>query len=135
MGAADGVRPLGKLGYRKGSVPANDLEHFWLPADRRWNELIASATIELLINPRQSITAPISVIWGGDGSSELLPWPATSRQAPQLLHDYSQRADVSVQVQLSLLIATLPWPATTRWYCGNGAPPAGAAAPLQPWPT
>ena len=96
-----------ELGYRKGSVPANELELFWLPADRRWNEPIASAAIELLINPRQSITAPISVIWG-DGSSDLLPWPATSRQAPRLRHGYAQRADVSVQVQLGLLIATLP---------------------------
>ena len=203
-----------ELGYRKGPVPANDLELFWLPADRRWNEPIASAAIELLINPRQSITAPISVIWG-DGTSNEVPWPATSRTAPRLRHVYAHRADVSVQVQLGMLIATLPvalvgcpvppqqllnnrdgggasssgtiqplipsggitgepydgrhavvWrlrlhpngglgflpdpssgePAlavvqesgvgsrATRWYSGNGAPPSGAAPPLQPPP-
>ena len=53
------------------------------------------------------ITAPISVTWG-DGSSDLLPWPATSRTAPRLRHVYAQRADVSVQVQLGMLIASQP---------------------------
>ena len=96
-----------ELGYRKGSVPANDLELFWLPADRRWNEPIASAAIELLINPRQSITAPNSVIWW-DGSSDEVPRPPTSRTAPRLRHVYAHRADVTVQVQLVMLIANLP---------------------------
>jgi hypothetical protein len=33
-----------ELGYRKGPVPANDLELFWLPADRRWNEPCPAST-------------------------------------------------------------------------------------------
>jgi hypothetical protein len=96
-----------ELGYRKGPIPADDLELFWLPADTRWNEPIGSAAIELVINPRQSIPSSISVVWG-DGSSEVIPWPATSRQAPRLRHVYAQRADLTVQVQLGLLIASLP---------------------------
>jgi hypothetical protein len=46
------------------------------------------------------------VTWG-DGSSNVMPWPAVSRQAPRLRHVYAQRADVTVQVQLGMLIATL----------------------------
>ncbi len=95
-----------ELGYRKGPIPADDLELFWLPADSRWNEPIGSVAIELLINPRQTIPSPISVTWG-DGSSNVVPWPAVSRQAPRLRHVYAQRADVTVQVQLGMLIATL----------------------------
>ena len=94
------------LGYRKGPIPSDDLELFWLPADSRWNEPIGSAAIELLINPRQSIPTPISVTLG-DGCSNVVPWPAVSRQAPRLRHVYAQRADVTVQVQLGMLIATL----------------------------
>jgi hypothetical protein len=84
------------------------VEQWVLPMEfSRWHEPIGSSAIELLINPRQSIPSSIAVIWG-DGSSEVIPWPATSRQAPRLRHLYSQRADVSVQVQLGMLIATLP---------------------------
>jgi hypothetical protein len=96
-----------ELGYRKGPVLANDLELFWLPADSRWHEPIASTAIELVTNPRQSVPAPITVTWG-DGSSNVVPWPAISRTAPRLRHVYAQRADVTVQVQLGMLVATLP---------------------------
>jgi hypothetical protein len=129
-----------ELGYRKGPVPANDLELFWLPADRRWNEPIASVAIELLINPRQSITSPISVTWG-DGSSDLLPWPVTSRTAPRLRHVYAQRADVTVQVQLGMLIASLPVALVgcpvppqqlTANRDGGGASSSGTIQPLIP---
>jgi phage-related tail fiber protein len=95
-----------ELGYRRGPIPADDLELFWLPADPRWNEPIGSCPIELLINPRQSIPSPITVSWG-DGSSNVVPWPAVSRTAPRLRHVYAQRADVTVQVQLGMLIASL----------------------------
>jgi hypothetical protein len=95
-----------ELGYRRGPIPADDLELFWLPADSRWSEPIGSAAIELVINPRQSIPSPISVSWG-DGSSNIVPWPAVSRQAPRLRHVYAQRSDVTVQVQLGMLISTL----------------------------
>jgi hypothetical protein len=47
------------------------------------------------------------VTWG-DGSSNVVPWPAVSRTAPRLRHVYAQRADVTVQVQLGMLIASLP---------------------------
>ncbi len=36
-----------------------------------------------------------------------MPWPVVSRQAPRLRHVYAQRADVTVQVQLGMLNATL----------------------------
>ena len=62
-----------ELGYRKGPVPADELELFWLPADSRRNEPIGSAAIELLINPRRSIPTPISVT-RGDGSSGVRTW-------------------------------------------------------------
>ena len=202
-----------ELGYRKGPIPADDLELFWLPADTRWNEPIGSTAIELIINPRYTVPTPIAVTWG-DGSSNVVPWPAVSRTAPRLRHVYAQRADVTVQVQLGMLVASLqvallgcpvppqqllnnrdggggtggviqplipsagisgepydgrhavvwrlrlhpngglgfmPDPSSgepalavvqesgvgsraTRWYSGNGAPPSGAAAPLQPPP-
>ena len=95
-----------ELGYRRGPIPAGDLELFWLPATSRWNEPIGSCAIELLINPRQSIPSPITVSWG-DGASNVVPWPALSRTAPRLRHVYGQRADVTVQVQLGMLVATL----------------------------
>ena len=95
-----------ELGYRRGPIPADDLELFWLPADPRWNEPIGSCPIELLINPRQSIPSPITVSWG-DGSSSVVPWPALSRTAPRLRHVYGQRSDVTVQVQLGMLVAVL----------------------------
>jgi hypothetical protein len=95
-----------ELGYRRGPIPADDLELFWLPADTRWNEPIGSTAIELLINPRYTVPTPISVTWG-DGSSNVVPWPAVSRTAPRLRHVYAQRADVTVQVQLGMLVATL----------------------------
>ena len=202
-----------ELGYRRGPVPADELELAWLPADPRWNEPIAAVPIELLIQPRLPISAPLQVSWG-DGSSETIPWPATARQAPRLRHLYSERADVTVQVQIGLRIASLrvallgcpvpprqllqqrdgggapatsvqpliptggisgepfdgrhaviwrlrlhpsgglgllPDPASgepalavvqesgvgrraTRWYSGDGPPPTGAEAPLQPTP-
>ncbi|MCS5705035.1 hypothetical protein NZK27_02405 [Synechococcus sp. FGCU-3] len=95
-----------ELGYRRGPIPAGDLELFWLPATSRWNEPIGSCAIELLINPRQSIPSPITVSWG-DGASNVVPWPALSRTAPRLRHVYGQRADVTVQVQMGMLVATL----------------------------
>jgi len=95
-----------ELGYRRGPIPADELELAWLPADPRWSEPIAAVPIELLIQPRLPITAPLQLNWG-DGSSETIPWPATSRQAPRLRHLYSERADVTVQVQIGLRIATL----------------------------
>ena len=127
-----------ELGYRKGPIPADDLELFWRPADRRGTEPIGSAAIELLLNPRQSITAPISVTWG-DGGSDLLPWPATSRPAPRLRHVYAQRADVTVQVQLGMLIATLPvalvgCPVPRQQFSGqrNGGTTTAMVQPLIP---
>ena len=95
-----------ELGYRRGPIPADELELFWLPATSRWNEPIGSCAIELLINPRQSIPSPITVTWG-DGSSSVVPWPALSRTAPRLRHVYGQRSDVTVQVQLGMLVAVL----------------------------
>jgi hypothetical protein len=129
-----------ELGYRKGPIPADDLELFWLPADRRWNEPIGSAAIELLINPRQSIATPISVQWG-DGSNDVLPWPATARQAPRLRHVYGQRADVTVQVQLGMLVASLqvalvgcpvPPQQLLNNRDGGGGPLSGPGGAIQP---
>ena len=93
--------PKEELGYRKGPVPANNLELFWLPAHRRWNEPIASAAIELLTNPRQSISAPISVIWG-DGSSDEVPCPPF-RSAPRMLQVYAHRAHVKIWAEQMLV--------------------------------
>jgi len=129
-----------ELGYRKGPIPADDLELFWLPADKRWNEPIGSVAIELLINPRQSIPSSISVVWG-DGSSDVIPWPATSRQAPRLRHVYSQRTDRTVQVQMGMLVASLsvalvgcpvPPAQLTGNRDGGGSTAAGSGGAIQP---
>lgn len=138
-----------ELGYRLGSIPADELELFWLPADRRWNEPLDSAAIELLINPRQSIPGPIAVSWG-DGSSDAVPWPATSSSALRLRHVYAQRADVTVQVQMgartaTLSVALLGCPLVpvgggsgaggerpARVYTGQGRPPATLQPPPAP---
>jgi len=95
-----------ELGYRQGPVPADELELFWRPLEPRWNEPVGAVAIELVINPRQSITTPITVHWG-DGHTDVVPWPALSRQAPRLRHLYGQRQDMTVQVQLGLLVREL----------------------------
>lgn len=95
-----------ELGYRQGPVPADELELFWLPVDSRWNEAVGSVAIELVINPRQSFSTPITVHWG-DGHTDVVPWPAVTRQAPRLRHVYSQRSDLTVQVHLGLLVRDL----------------------------
>ena len=128
-----------ELGYRRGAVPQGDLELFWLPADSRWNEPVGSTAVELLLNPRQHIASPIQVDWG-DGSSQVIPWPALSSSAPRLRHLYSQRADVLVRVQLGVLVAELlvalkGCPVPPRRLLNNrdgGANTAGMVQPLIP---
>ena len=96
-----------ELGYRRGPVPQGDLELFWLPAPLQGPTAAGSVGIELLANPRRRFGSSFSVDWG-DGSHQVIPWPALSRSAPRLRHLYSHRADLLVRVQLGESRAELP---------------------------
>ena len=129
-------RRWAELGYRKGPIPQADLELFWLPADPRWNEAVGSVPVELLLNPRRHIASPIQVDWG-DGSSQVIPWPALSRSAPRLRHLYRQRQDVTVQVQLGvhlaqLLVAIKSCPVPPSQLSAQRNSGAGSAGMVQP---
>ena len=95
-----------ELAYRLGPVPADPLELFWLPSPPRWNDPIGSAAIELLIHPRGLIPQPIQVSWG-DGHAESFSWSALSRQLPRPRHIYLERSDLTLQVQIGLVLGEL----------------------------
>ncbi|MFO7630848.1 MAG: hypothetical protein R6W06_15325 [Prochlorococcaceae cyanobacterium] len=95
-----------RLGYRLGSVPAQPLELFWMPAQRLWNEPLGSAAIELTIDPLVKAPYPILVNWG-DGQSETISWDSMARDVPRPRHLYLQRQDLTLSVQIGLSVATL----------------------------
>jgi hypothetical protein len=94
------------LGYRRGPVPADPLELFWLPESLRWNEAVGSVPIELRIEGRTYLSQPVTVSWG-DGTEETISWPSLRREPIRLRHLYAERADVTVQVQWGLAVSEL----------------------------
>ena len=96
-----------QLGYRLGPVPAHQLELFWMPSERLWDEPITSAAIQLHIDPVVKAPQPITVSWG-DGSTELIGWDPLARDMPKPRHVYLQREDLTVTVSIGIAIASLP---------------------------
>ena len=95
-----------RMGYRLGPVPADQLELYWNPADRFWDEPITSAAIELHIDPLVKAPQPIAVSWG-DGSTETIGWDALARDVPRPRHVYLNREDLTVTVTIGISIASL----------------------------
>jgi hypothetical protein len=95
-----------RMGYRLGPVPADQLELYWNPADRLWDEPITSAAIELHIDPLVKAPQPIAVSWG-DGSTETIGWDAMARDVPRPRHVYLNREDLTVTVTIGISIASL----------------------------
>jgi len=51
-GAAPGGGALLEIGLSPGAVAGSELELWWMPSARRWNEELSTAAIELSVDPR-----------------------------------------------------------------------------------
>ncbi|MCP9860976.1 MULTISPECIES: hypothetical protein [unclassified Cyanobium] len=94
------------IGFRTAPVPSLDLELSWMPSPRRWDEPALSRGVVLLVNPRALPPQPIQIAWG-DGSSETVPWTAFDSRIPEPRHLYADIEDLTITVQVGLLVATL----------------------------
>jgi hypothetical protein len=94
------------LGFREAPVPQLELELTWMPSPRRWDEPALSRAVVLTINPRALPPQPILVSWG-DGSSETVPWSPFDSRVPEPRHVYPMPEDLTVTVQVGLLVASL----------------------------
>jgi hypothetical protein len=88
-----------QLGFFRGSVPADDLELAWLPAERTTSDLAGSIAVELLLNPRHTPPNAVTVDWG-DGSTETIPWVGENGNG-RLRHGYTSRRDYTITAELS----------------------------------
>jgi hypothetical protein len=103
-----------ELGYRKGPIPADDLELFWLPADSRWNEPIGTGGVIQPLIPSGGISGEPydgrhAVVWWlrlhPNGGLGFMPDPSSGEPALAVV----QESGVGSRA--------------TRWYSGDGPPP------------
>jgi hypothetical protein len=94
------------LGFREAPVPQAELELFWMPSPRRWDEPALSRAVVLTIVPRSLPPQSIQVSWGG-GATETVAWSPYDRTIPEPRHLYDAPEDLTVTVQIGLVVATL----------------------------
>jgi len=126
------------LGFRRAPIPAAELELYWMPSPRRWDEPTLSRAVVLTVNPRALPPQPIQISWG-DGSEQTVPWTAYDRRMPTPRHTYQAIEDLMLTVQVGLLVATLevallgcPVPVSAPRPDGAPPPLVGGGMPLVP---
>ncbi len=95
-----------QMGFRVGNVPAANIELYWMPADRMWNDPLGCSPVVLTIDPLIRAPMPITIDWG-DGSVETIGWDALSREVPSPRHIYLDRVDLTVIVTIGMTVASL----------------------------
>jgi len=88
-----------QLGFSRAPVPADALELSWLPAPTADGDPADAAALELVLNPRQTPPAAVTVDWG-DGCIETSPWQGSDGNA-RARHTYATRGDYTVTAELS----------------------------------
>ncbi len=127
-----------ELGFRRAPIPEAELELFWMPSPRRWDEPAMSRSLVLTINPRALPAQPIQVSWG-DGNTQLVVWTPYDQRVPTPRHTYGEIKDLAVTVQVGMLIASLevaligcPVPVSAPRPDGPPPPLLGGGLPLVP---
>lgn len=128
-----------ELGFRRAPTPAADLELFWMPSPRRWDEPTMSRAVVLTVNPRAIQAQPITVAWGDGSEHQVITWTPYDTRVPTPRHLYAAPEDVTVTVQLGLRVAELevalfgcPVPVTSPRPDGAPPPLVGGGLPLVP---
>jgi hypothetical protein len=127
-----------ELGFRRAPTSYGVLELFWMPSPRRWDEPAMSRAVVLTINPRSLPAQPIQVAWG-DGDSQTVAWTPYDQRVPTPRHVYAEPEDLTVTVQVGLLVASLevalfgcPVPVSAPRADGMTPPLIGGGLPLVP---